>query len=303
MSKASKGVYAAAITPIGADGEPDLDKLTQYCRGLLAAGCDGIAPLGTTGEAAALPFAFRQRVPDALARAALPADAVIMGVGSPSVGDAIAIGRASLAAGFCNLLVLPPYYTKDPSDEGLYAYYARLIEAVGDDRLRLYLYHIPQVTTVAISHALVQRLRSQFGQLIAGIKDSSGSFESAKSYVGPADFDVYPSSEAVLTEGLAAGCAGVISGSTNVCAALARRVLQAPQAEQGGLQAKLTDFRRTIQAFPLIAAIKQIQAWRSNDEGWLRMLPPLSPLSAEQAATLRREMIRLGQIDDVRDVA
>jgi 4-hydroxy-tetrahydrodipicolinate synthase len=303
MSKAKRGVYAAAITPIGADGEPDLEKLIHYCRELLTAGCDGIAPLGTTGEAAALPFTFRQRVPGALARAGIAADAVIMGVGSSSIGDAIAISRASLAAGFCNLLVLPPYYTKDPSDDGLYDYYSRLIETVGDDRLRLYLYHIPQVTMVSISHALVGRLRSQFGGVIAGIKDSSGSFESAESYVGSDNFDVYPSSEATLTEGLAAGCAGVISGSTNVCAALARKVLHAPTNERDALQAKLTDFRKTIQGFPLIPAVKQIQAWRSKDEGWLRMLPPLRGLSAEQAVSLKRQMIRLEQIEGVLDAA
>jgi 4-hydroxy-tetrahydrodipicolinate synthase len=303
MSKAKRGVYAAAITPIGADGEPDLKGLVSYCRGLIAAGCDGVAPLGTTGEAAALPFLFRQRVPEALAAANLSPDAVILGAGSPSLGDAIAIGRASLAAGYCNLLVLPPYYTKEPSDEGLYDYYSRIIEALGDNRLHLYLYHIPQVTMVPISHALVARLRDKFGRIIAGIKDSSGNFESAKSYVGPEDFDVYPSTESVLTEGLAAGCAGVISGSTNISAALARDVLHATGAEREALQARLTDFRQTIQKFPLIPAVKQVHAWRTNDTGWLRMLPPLRGLSVEQAAVLKREMERLGQIGGARDAA
>lgn len=303
MSKAKKGVYAAAITPIGADGEPDLKGLVSYCRGLIAAGCDGVAPLGTTGEGAALPFLFRQRVPEALATAGIASDAVILGAGSPSLGDAIAIGKASLAAGYCNLLVLPPYYTKEPSDEGLYDYYSRIIEALGDNQLHLYLYHIPQVTMVPISHALVARLRDKFGRIIAGIKDSSGNFDSAKSYVGPEDFDVYPSTESVLTEGLAAGCAGVISGSTNISAALARDVLRSTGAEREALQARLTDFRQTIQKFPLIPAVKQVHAWRTNDAGWLRMLPPLRGLSTEQAALLRPEMERLGQIGGARDAA
>ncbi|MBR0823478.1 dihydrodipicolinate synthase family protein [Bradyrhizobium liaoningense] len=303
MSKAKKGVYAAAITPIGADGEPDLKGLVSYCRGLIAAGCDGVAPLGTTGEAAALPFQFRQRVPDALAASGIAPDAVILGAGSPSLGDAVAIGKASLAAGYSNLLVLPPYYTKEPSDEGLYDYYSRIIDALGDNRLHLYLYHIPQVTMVPISHALVARLRDKFGGIIAGIKDSSGNFDSAKSYVGAEDFDVFPSTESVLSEGLAAGCAGVISGSTNISAALARDVLRASGAERAALQAKLTDFRQTIQKFPLIPAVKQVHAWRTGDPGWLRMLPPLRGLSAEQTAQLRREMERLGQIGDARDAA
>jgi len=303
MNKARKGVYAAAITPIGPDGEPDLNGLVAYCQGLITAGCDGVAPLGTTGEAAALPFAFRVRVPEGLALAGFAADRVLLGAGSPSVGDAIAIGRAALSAGFNNLLVLPPYYTKEPSEDGLYDYYSRMIDAIRDDRLRLYLYHIPQVTAVAIPLTLVHRLRNSYGQIIAGIKDSSGSFESAKSYVGPEDFDVYPSSEAVLSDALAAGCAGVISGSTNICAKLAHQVLQASGPQRQALQAQLTEFRQTIQAFPLIPAVKQIHAWRTNDAGWLRMLPPLRSLSAEQAEQLKAKMERLGQLGAARDAA
>jgi 4-hydroxy-tetrahydrodipicolinate synthase len=303
MRKAKKGVYAAAITPIDAAGEPDLKGLAAYCQDLLASGCDGVAPLGTTGEAAALPFAFRLRVPEALAEASLADDAVILGAGSPSVADAIAIGKAALAAGYPNLLVLPPYYTKDPSEDGLYDYYLRIIEALSDDRLRLYLYHIPQVTAVAIPLTLVLRLREKFGRIIAGIKDSSGDFESAKSYVGPEDFDVYPSTEAVLSEALKIGCAGVISGSTNVSSALAHKVLHTAGADRQALQEKLTDFRLTIQKFPLIPAVKQVQAWRTKDSGWLRILPPLRNLSSQQAASLKLEMERLGMIGNKREAA
>lgn len=302
MKKAKKGVYAATITPINANGEPDLDGLIGYCQEIVATGC-GVAPLGTTGEAAALPFSFRLRVPEALAAAKLPADSVILGAGSPSVGDAIAIGKAALAAGYPNLLVLPPYYTKDPSEDGIYDYYARLIDGIRDDRLNLYLYHIPQVTAVPITLNLVKRLREKFGRLVAGIKDSSGSFESAKSYVSDADFDVYPSSEATLSEALKAGCAGVISGSTNISAVLAHEVLQARGSEREALQGRLSDFRMTIQKFPLIPAVKQIHAWRKNDAGWTRMLSPLRNLSNEQSSMLKQEMTRLGMIGASRDAA
>jgi len=303
MSKANKGVYAAAITPIGANGEPDLNGLVRYCQHLLATGCDGVAPLGTTGEAASLPYPFRLSVPDALAKAGILPGTVILGAGSPSTGDAISLGRAALAAGYPNLLVLPPYYTKGPSEAGLYAYYAGIIDALGDDRLRLYLYHIPQVTAVAIPVTLVHRLRAAFGQIIAGIKDSSGSFESAKSYLGPEDFDVYPSTEAALSDALEAGCAGVISGSTNVSSDLAHQVLHARGPEREALQKKLTDFRQTIQKFPLIAAVKQVQAWRTNDPNWLRMLPPLDSLSPEQTTALKTEMERLKMIGRSREAA
>ena len=303
MTRAKRGIYAAAITPLTSSGDIDLPALAQYCSGLLASGCDGVAPLGTTGEAPALAFDVRVRVPEALAAAGLPADAVLLGVGSSAVADVIAMARASLAVGYSNLLVLPPFYTKQPSEGGLFDYYARLIETVADDRLRVYLYHIPQVTAVPISLALVHRLRARFGSTIAGIKDSSGDFESAKSYLVVDDFDVYPSTEAVLTDALEAGCAGVISGTTNVSGSLAQAVLSAPAAERARLQPALTDVRLTLQRFPLIPAVKQIQAWRVADGRWLAMLPPLRPLSGPQIASLRTEAERLGMIERDRNVA
>jgi 4-hydroxy-tetrahydrodipicolinate synthase len=296
MNATQYRVYAAAITPIRADGTPDLERLAAHCKYLLAAGCDGVAPLGTTGEAAALPFEYRLRTPEVLAKCGLNNDAILLGVGSPSTGDAIAVGRCAVANGYSNLLALPPYYTKEPSDDGLYDYYARLTEAIDHDRLRLYLYHIPQVTAVAITLELIHRLRKTFGALIVGIKDSSGSFASTEAYAKLDDFEVYPSSEAVLSDAIAIGCKGVISGSTNLSGGLARQVLDASGSERKALQENLSEFRRTIQKFPLIPAVKQVHAWRTGDDGWLRMLPPLRPLSANETASLRVEMDRVGAL-------
>jgi 4-hydroxy-tetrahydrodipicolinate synthase len=206
----------------------------------------------------------------------------------------VTLTQESIRAGFPNVLVLPPYYTKEPSEDGLYDYYARLIDGIRDDRLRIYLYHIPQVTAVPITAALIERLRSNYGSIVAGLKDSSGSLESAKSFLLFDDFDVYPSSEAHLSAALAAGCAGVISGSTNVSGEFAQAVLRAPAQERAGLQATVTEIREALQRFPLIPAVKQIQAWRSGDEAWLRMLPPLRPVAASQVAALRSDAERLG---------
>ena len=303
MGRAKRGIYAAAITPLMPAGDIDLSRLAQHCKALLATGCDGVAPLGTTGEAPALAFNARIRVPEALAKAGLPGDAVLLGVGSPAVADVIDMARASLAAGYPNLLVLPPFYTKHPDEDGLFDFYARVIEKVADDRMQVYLYHIPQVTAVPIPLALVHRLRKRFGSAVAGIKDSSGDFESAKSYLAVDDFDVFPSTEAVLTDALEAGCAGVISGTTNVSGLLAQAVFRAPAVERAQMQPALTDMRSTLQRFPLIPAVKQIQAWRDADDRWLAMLPPLRPLSAPQVAALRTEAERLGLIQRGRSVA
>ncbi len=292
MAKARRGIYAAAISPFGPDGTLDAEKLAAYCRYLVTdGGCDGVAPTGTTGEGNSIPMSARMALPDVFAEAGLEPDQVIFGTGACAADDAITLTRAALAAGFPNVLVLPPFYYKNVSDEGLFAYFARLIGKIGDDRLRVYLYHFPQMSMTPFSPGLVVRLKKEFGPVIAGLKDSSGDFAQSRVFAeatgGVAgDFDVYPSSEAMLFDGLAAGCAGIISGSTN---AFARKV-QAALAASGQARDAAFETVKTARAltgrYPLVAAMKRIEAWRTGDDGWLRMAPPLVPLTSEQEASL-----------------
>ena len=289
--KARKGVYAAAITPAAADGSPDTAKLIAYCKRLIGEGLDGVAPTGTTGEGNSLPFGWRLRLPGQLAQASLPPDRVILGTGSCAADDAVALTKAGVDAGYPNALVLPPFYLKNVSDDGLFAYYARLIEGVGSDALRVYLYHFPQMSQTPISIPLIQRLKSEFGPIIAGLKDSSGDYEGSLAFAGAADdFDVFPSNEGVLVDALAKGCGGVISATTNVSAGLARRTLSASGAERARLQDLLNQVRQTIAKYPLSAAIKQVEAWKSGDDTWCDVFPPLVTLSDAQKASLRAEL-------------
>ena len=291
MTKAKHGVYAASITPINRSGEPDAAKLAAYSRWCIDQGLDGVAPLGTTGEGNSLPMSFRLAVPGFFANAGFASDEVIFGTGSCATGDAIAATRAAVAAGFFNALVLPPFYYKNAAEDGLYAYYARLIEGVGDDRFRLYLYHFPQLSMTPITHTLIQRLREGFGPVIAGLKDSSGDFDGTLGFVGAAeDFDVFPANEGVLLEGLRNGCAGVISATTNASASLARQTVSASGDQAMDYQETLTAVRLAIAKHPLSAALKQIQAWRSGDDSWLDVLPPNVRLTQAQVQELRRDI-------------
>jgi len=291
MYKARRGIYAAAISPVTPQGELDLARLTAYCRHLLQdGGLDGVAPMGTTGEGTSFALADRLALPAALAGAGIATDRVILGIGAAATADSVALARAALDAGYCNLLALPPFYYKHVGDDGLYAHYARLIDATGDDRLRLYLYHFPQISAVPLSPALVARLRQTFGPLIAGLKDSSGDFAQTRAFVdatGGIDdgFDIYPSSESLLFRGRAAGCAGVISGSTNAFGRLVQAALAAgPDSPQFERVAAARDFAA---GFNLIAAMKQAEYLRSGDDAWLRLQPPLVPLADSQAALFR----------------
>jgi 4-hydroxy-tetrahydrodipicolinate synthase len=297
MIKAKRGIYAAAISPFHADGSLDTDKLTAYCRHLVTdGGCDGVAPTGTTGEGSSVAMRDRLALPQAFQAAGFKSDQVIFGTGAPAMGDSIALTKAALKAGFCNVLVLPPYYYKNVSDDGLFAAYARLIEQVGSDDLRVYLYHFPQMSQTPLSPDLVVRLRKAFGPIIAGLKDSSGDFEQSHAIVEATggiaeDFDVYPSSEAMLWQGLSIGTAGIISGSTNVFGALAQTALQTSKGPERETAMTAVKAARTMASkYPLMAAMKQAEAWRSGDNTWTRMAPPLVGLTSDQQATLRADL-------------
>jgi len=297
MTKARRGIYAAAVSPFQQNGSLDHAKLLDYCQHLLTdGGCDGVAPTGTTGEGTSIAMADRLILPEVFAKAGIERDRVIFGTGAPSAGDCVALTRAAVDAGFVNVLVLPPYYYKNASDDGLFAYYANLVEKIGSDELRVYLYHFPQMSQAPLSTDLVVRLRAEFGPIIAGLKDSSGDFEQSRAFVEAtggveADFDVYPSSEAFLWDGLSIGTAGIISGSTNVTANLVQTARNAaPGADRDAAMKVVSDARSMAGKYPLMAAMKTAEYLRSGDDRWLQMAPPLRPLSDEQVAALRTDL-------------
>ncbi|WP_413719342.1 dihydrodipicolinate synthase family protein [Silicimonas sp. MF1-12-2] len=294
MSKAIRGIYAAAVSPFREDGSLDIPKLIAYCNHLITdGGCDGVAPTGTTGEGNSISMRDRLALPGAFAEAGFDPSRAIFGTGACATGDAVELTSTAVAAGFTNVLVLPPFYYKNPSDEGLYAYFSQLVEKVGDDRLRVYLYHFPQMSMTPIPVDVVVRLKKAFGPVIAGLKDSSGDMSQSLAFAKAtggvdADFDVYPSSEAFLFEGLAGACAGIISGSTNAFANYAKQAKsEGPDSEAFAL---VKAARAVASKYPLMAAMKQMEAWRTGDDSWTRMAPPLVPLTAEQRTNLKADV-------------
>lgn len=297
MTKAIKGVYAAALTPFTKSGDVDTGRLGAYCGWLLEQGIDGVAPLGTTGEGNSISLAERCRVPGALAKANVPADRTIFGTGSCAFADAVLATKSALDAGYTNVLVLPPFYFKNAPDDGVHAYYARLIEAIGDDRLRIYLYHFPQMSMTPFNVGLVQRLKADFGPLIAGLKDSSGDLAASIAFAAAVDdFDVYPSNEGVYVDALKAGCAGVISATTNASAPFASKVKVADEVAALDAQAKLAAVRKAIAKFPLSAALKEIQVSRSGDAAWREILPPQVALDASSRGELLSSLSTLSEV-------
>src|SRR5689334_465780 len=174
MASSFEGVYAAALTPLRDDLRIDRDAYAAHCRRLLDEGCDGLAIFGTTGEANSFSVAERVSAWQDLVADGIPATTLLPGTGACALTDAVTLTREALAVGAPGVLALPPFYYKGVSDDGLFAFFAQLIEGVGDDRLRLFLYHIPPQTILGFSFALIERLLDAYPEVIAGTKDSSG---------------------------------------------------------------------------------------------------------------------------------
>jgi 4-hydroxy-tetrahydrodipicolinate synthase len=298
-----RGVYAAVLTPFTDDLEPDVTAYLAHCRWLLANGCDGLAPLGTTGEANSLSVAQRLRLIEAAAEAGLPMARCIIGTGSSALADAVQVTRAALAAGSTGALLLPPFYYKNPSEDALFAFFSEVIGRVGDARLRLYLYHFPQMSAVPVTPALILRLKAAYGDTIAGVKDSSGDWSYTADLLRRIPgFGVYSGSEQFLLANLRAGGAGCISATTNLTAAMAQKLFRAWQ-EGGGdadaLQESLTAARLVLQAFPFQGGLKEVVARLTGNRRWLNVIPPNRPLSPAERDQLFVKLATLPEMAPV----
>jgi 4-hydroxy-tetrahydrodipicolinate synthase len=295
------GVFAAVATPLDDHLAPDVGRLLGHGRRLLAHGCDGLAVLGTTGEANGFSVDERLRLLEALGASGIPGEKLLPGTGCCAVPDTIRLTKAALAIGAAGVLVLPPFYYKSVSDDGLFAAYAQVIEGVGDSRLRLYLYHFPQMAGVGLSEALIGRLLERYPGTVVGLKDSSGDLANMTRLAQAfPQLAVFSGSDELLLDLLAAGGAGCITAVCNIASPLAARVFQAHRrgdAEAAHApQVRLTAVRRAIQAYPQIAALKAALARITGDEGWLRLRPPLVALNRDEGDRLGRDLERLGVV-------
>ena len=292
-----RGVLSPVVTPFTADLRPDAARLVRHCRWLLDNDV-GLAVFGTNSEANSLGVPEKLGLLDALVEAGIPAGRMMPGTGTCALPDTVELTRHAVALGCGGVLMLPPFYYKGVSDEGLFASYAEVIERVGDARLRICLYHIPAVSQVPISLALIERLLDRYPETIAGIKDSSGDWNNTRALLerfSPRGFDVFAGSETFLLATLRGGGAGCISATANVNpAAIARlaRDWQLPDAD--ARQAALDGVRAAFQRFPMIAALKAAVAHFSGDPAWTTVRPPLVPLTAEQERQLLDALEALG---------
>ncbi len=291
-TKNFSGVIAPVVTPFGEDGSPDSDRFIEHAEWLLEDGCTGLAPFGTTSEANSLGLDERMELLEDLVDAGIDPSKLMPGTGSCSVADAAILTQHAVELGCGGVLMLPPFYYKNPSEEGLFRFFADVIDEVGDDRLRVYLYHIPPVAQVGIPLGLISRLTKEFPNIVVGLKDSSGDWSNTAAILEAfPGFEVFPGSETFLLDGLRKGGVGCISATANVSARAIRDVYdnwQGPEAD--AKQAGITSLRKAIQAFPMIPVLKALIAHYRQDPGWADVRPPFVPLSRAEADRAVQEL-------------
>jgi len=284
-----KGVFAAVATPMHDDLSIAPDAFAAHCRRLLDAGCHGLGIFGTTGEANSLSVAERVEAIEGLVAAGIPADVLLPGTGACALPDAVALTQTALALGAPGVLALPPFYYKGVSDDGLFRFFAELIERVGDDRLRLFLYHIPPQTVLGFSPELIARLLDAYPGTIAGTKDSAG--DRARIERICKDFPqltVFAGTEKFLLDTLRWGGDGCISATVNVTARQARDVYDrfAAGEDASAEQAELTKVREFLDGFPAIPAMKAALRAQTGDDVWRNLRPPLDALDRARVREL-----------------
>ena len=309
-SKRIRGVLAPVVTPFKADLSPDCDRFIRHCQWLLSQNC-GLAVFGTNSEANSMSAEERMKLLDTLVTAGIDPSRMMPGTGCCSITETVGLTAHAVKHGCAGVLMLPPFYYKNVSEEGLYRYFSEVVQRVGDTRLKIYLYHIPPVAIVGVTPKLVERLLKAYPNAIAGMKDSSGDWNNTKTFLdafASDGFDVFVGSESFLLANMRNGGAGTISATANVNPAAIHKLYvdlvrsrtgdnAAAQADLDYQHQRLNIVRQVFsnRKFPsMIAALKQAIAIYADDPAWTTVRPPLVEFTSEQAKTLAADLKAIG---------
>tara|TARA_R110000751_G_scaffold270494_1_gene370261 strand:- start:701 stop:1636 length:936 start_codon:yes stop_codon:yes gene_type:complete len=292
-----KNVWSPVMTPFMPDLSTDDQRFVQHCQWLLENNV-GLAIFGTNSEANSLPLAEKQRLIGLLIDSGIQGADLMPGTGSCTLEDTVSLTRTAVEAGCAGVLMLPPFYYKGVSDEGLFNYFSQIVERVNDSRLRIYLYHIPSVAQVPLSIELIERLRHHYPDVFVGIKDSGGDWTFTKALIerfSSEKFEVYAGSERFLLDTLRAGGAGCISATANVNPqAIAALGFTWQNNDADDQQQALNRVRSVFEGFPMIPAMKSAKARATGYEGWRFVRPPLVALNDTAADTLQKALAAEG---------
>lgn len=293
------GIWPALLTPLKADLSIDHDRLAAHCKSLLARGCPGVTAFGTTGEGPSFSMAERKEAIDKLISNGIAASQIMVSTSCAALPETLELTRHAVRAGVHGCLMLAPFFLKGVSDQGIIDCYRYVIDGMGEDlsKLKLYLYHIPQVTGVGLSHHVIRELKQQYPHTILGIKDSACTTEHS---VGLAnafmkDVTVYVGFEPDLPEMGRRGSTGAISGLANFMPRVVNRLVTQPDAPATPSERdRVIELIGILGSYSLMPALKGIMAMQAHDPAWLRVRPPLVALSADEYTSLENTLQEFG---------
>jgi 4-hydroxy-tetrahydrodipicolinate synthase len=294
-----RGVLSPVVTPFRKDYSPDAPRFVRHCKWLLAHGCSGLAVFGTNSEANSLSADERMTLLEQLVEGGVPAAQLMPGTGCCALTDSVRLTAHAMKLGCAGALMLPPFYYKGVPDDGVFRNFSEVIQRVGDDRLQLYLYHIPPVAQVGITLGLIERLLKAYPKTVAGVKDSSGDWNNTKAMIdafAKQGFEVFAGSEVFLLRNMRAGGVGCITAGANVNPHGIDRVYRGwKSAEAEHFQADADKVRQILQTqVSMIPALKAAIAHYAADPDWITVRPPLVELTVEQRATMVSELLGAG---------
>jgi 4-hydroxy-tetrahydrodipicolinate synthase len=297
------GVWPALMTPLADDLSIDHAKFVAHAHRLLEAGCAGVTPFGTTGEGPSFTVSERRAAAEALVAGGVPAQRILVSVSCAAVPDTLALVRHAQDIGAWGVLLMPPFFFKGVSDDGIVESYRQVIEGSADRPLRVVLYHIPQVSAVGLSHEVIAELLRRWPERIVAIKDSAcqrdWSLGLARAFMPK--IGVHVGNELDLPVLAGHGSRGAVSGLANFMPRSVHRLATEPDAGRSQAEhARVERLLTWLGGYALIPALKAVMAAQTGDAGWLRVRAPLAALGPGRFETFRRELAAHG-LDPARD--
>lgn len=285
------GLWPALLMPVSTDGVLDTPRALAHARRMLDAGCHGVTLFGTTGEGPAFTVTERQQLLESMLGSGVLAQQIIVNNSALALGDVIALGRHASRLGVHRQMFMPPFFFNQPRDAGVVEAVSQVVRGIGDDSLKLLLYHFPVMSTYAFSHDAIRELVRRHPGQVMGTKDSGGDLAHALAWAREfPELSILTGAEQHVAEVMLAGGSGSINGLANVAPRLMTRVVQSP-ATVTAADAQLIDDLLALlgvrPSLPFVGVYKMMLAEQTGDAVWLNMRAPLSPLEPEEAQAVR----------------
>jgi len=272
------GLSVALATAFDEDGNIDYDETISHAKRSLESGCDSVTLLGTTAEAASVDQEERKHLLEGLTGVGISGNQLVMGILATDVSAAISQIQQSIEFGCSQILIAPPFYFKEVSDQGIIDWYGKVFEAVGSDLPACLLYNLPSQTGVVINTDIVSALRDRFGDKIGGVKDSSGDAASTKTLLEDhKDIAILVGDERQLARAVSSGGQGSICGVANIFPERIKNIINTGKDDK-----TIVSFVDELCRHPIIPALKYSMSLKQDKTAWQNVRAPLVKLNENQ---------------------